>query len=292
MRTVSLVPVLATIALAAAASAAFAADPPSEETIAYFKQNCASCHTIGGGKLTGPDLKNVTQRRTREQLSKFVPDPKSAIDAGDPYLVKLWNDANGVYMPPPPGITPDRVQKLLDLIEAESALEKSQFAGGTLSDRALTGADVERGRAIFEGSLPLANGAPACIACHSVEDAPGFGGGRLGPDLTGVFARLGGRKALGAWLTAPQSPTMTPVYRGREMKEQEILGLVAFLKERAENGSPAVLAAPANAVPSGAGRFEFLAAGLGGLLGALAIFDFLWRGRFRSVRRALVERSR
>jgi len=275
-----------------AAGGARAADAPSEETIAYFKQNCASCHTIGGGKLTGPDLKNVGKRRTREQLAKYVPDPKTAIDSGDPYLVKLWNDANGVYMPTPPGITAERVQKLLDLIDAESALEKSQFAGGTLSDRALTDADVERGRAIFDGSLALTNGAPACISCHSVEGASGFGGGRLGPDLTGVFARLGGRKSLGAWLTSPQSVTMTPVFRGREMKEQEILGLVAFLKERAENGSPAALSAPANSAPSGAGRFEFLVAGFGGLLGALALFDFLWRNRFRSVRRTLVEKSR
>jgi hypothetical protein len=110
--------------------------------------------------------------------------------------------------------------------------------------------------------------------------------------MTGVFARLGGRKALGAWLTSPQSVTMTPVFRGREMKEQEILGLVAFLKERAENGSPAVLSAQPTAVPSGAGRFEFLVAGFGGLLGVLAVFDFLWRGRFRSVRRAMVESSR
>jgi mono/diheme cytochrome c family protein len=292
MRIVSLVPVLATIALVGAASAARAAEPPSEETIAYFKQNCASCHTIGGGKLTGPDLKNVTKRRTREQLAKYIPDPKTAIDSGDPYLVKLWNDANGVYMPPPPSITPDRIAKLLDLIDAESALEKSQFAGGTISDRALTDADVERGRAIFSGELALANGAPACISCHSVEGTAGFGGGRLGPDLTGVFARLGGRKSLAAWLTAPQSVTMTPVFRGRDMKEPEILGLVAFLKERAENGSPAVLSAPPASVPSGAGRFEFLVAGFGGLLGALALFDFVWRKRFRSVRRALVERSR
>ena len=292
MRIVSLVPVLAIAALVAAAAAARAADPPSEETIAYFKQNCASCHTIGGGKLTGPDLKNVTKRRTRDQLAKYIPDPKAAIDSGDPYLVKLFNDANGVYMPPPPSITPDRIAKLLDLIDAESALEKSQFAGGTLSDRPLTDADVERGRAIFSGELALTNGAPACISCHSVEGTPGFGGGRLGPDLTGVFARLGGRKSLGAWLSSPQSVTMTPAFKGRDLKEQEILGLVAFLKERAENGSPAVLSAPPTSVPSGAGRFEFLVAGFGGLLGALALFDFVWRKRFRSVRRALVERSR
>ena len=286
-------PLLAGIALLfATAQAALAGDPPSEETIAYFRQNCASCHTIGGGTLTGPDLKDVTKRRTREQIAKFVSDPKAAIDGGDPYFVKLWNDANGVYMPTPVGATPERIGKLIDLIEAESALERSQFAGGTLSDRALTDADLERGRGIFDGTVDLSGGAPACISCHSVEGAPGFGGGRLGPDLTGSFARLGGRKALGAWLTSPQSPTMAPVFRGREMKEPEILGLVAFLKERAENGSPAVLAAPANAVPSGAGRYEFLACGIGGLLAALAVFDFLWRGRFRSVRRALVEQTR
>jgi mono/diheme cytochrome c family protein len=276
----------------AAARTASAADPPSEETISYFKQNCASCHTIGGGKLTGPDLKGATTRRTPDQLAKFILDPKAGIDGGDPYLVKLWNDANGVYMPPPAGITADRAAKLVELIEAESALEKSQFAGTALSDRALTAADTERGRAIFDGTRPLAKGAPACIACHSVEGVPFFGGGRLGPDLTGAFARLGGRKALGAWLTAPQSPTMTPVYRGHEMDEQEILGLVAYLKDRAESGSPAVLAADPKAVPSGAGRFEFLVAGVGGLLAALALFDVFWRNRFRSVRRALVEKSR
>lgn len=290
MRIVSTL--LATVALVVVASAARAADPPSEETISYFKQNCSSCHTIGGGKLAGPDLRNVTQRRTREQLTKYVADPKAAIDSGDPYLVKLWNDANGVYMPPPPAITPERIAKLLDLIEAESALEKSQFAGTAVSDRPLTDADVERGRGIFSGELALVNGAPACIACHSVESMSGFGGGRLGPDLTGAFARLGGRKALAAWLTSPQSVTMVPAFRGRDLKEHEILGLVAFLKERSENGSSAVLSAAPTAAPSGAGRFEFLVAGFGGLLAALALFDFLWRGRFRSVRRAMVERSR
>ena len=28
-----------------------------------FKTKCAACHTIGGGKLVGPDLKEVTTRR-------------------------------------------------------------------------------------------------------------------------------------------------------------------------------------------------------------------------------------
>lgn len=275
---------VATVALAGAQ--ARAADPPSEETISYFKTNCTSCHTIGGGKLAGPDLKNVVQRRTREQLTKFVADPKGAIDSGDAYLAKLLQDANGVYMPTPPGIDTARIGKLLDLIEAESALEKSQFAGGTLSERPLTQADIDRGAAIFEGSRPLKNGAPACFSCHMVDGLGAMGGGRLGLDLTDVYGRLGGRKPLGAWLTSPQSPTMAPVFRGKALDEAEILGLVAYLQSRAEASGGRKQSGP------GAGMFEFLAAGVAGLVLALGAFDYLWRGRFRSVRRAMVEGSR
>ena len=57
------------------ASAVHAQDPPSEETIAFYRQNCASCHTIGGGRLTGPDLKDVTERATEEWLVDFILDP-------------------------------------------------------------------------------------------------------------------------------------------------------------------------------------------------------------------------
>lgn len=268
-------------ALVAAASVARAADPVSEETYADFKQNCTSCHTIGGGPLAGPDLKSVTQRRTRDQLSKFIADPKAAIDSGDPYLVKLWNDARGVYMTPPAGITPARIGKLLDLIDAESALEKSRFAGTTLSDRPLTPADVALGEGIFHGTTAVKSGAPSCVSCHTLEGAGGFGGGRLGPDLTDVFARLGGRKPLSAWLAAPQSPTMTPVFAKAPLADDEILGLVAYLQDRELKAG--------GRKAGGAGVFEFLAAGAGGLLGVLALFDFLWRRRFQAVRRPLVE---
>lgn len=268
----------------AAAAPAPNLPPVSEETIAYFKTNCFNCHLIGGGPATGPDLKDATKRRTREQLTKFILDPKGSIDGGDPYLVKLWNEAKGVYMPQPSGITPDRIAKLLDLIEAESALPESKFAKSGVSDRELTPFDVERGEKIFHGTLALKNGGPSCISCHAVEGVGGFGGGRLGPDLTDAFGRLGGRKALAGWLLSPPSKTMQPVFAGNEMDEAEILGLVAYLQDRAVKSG--------GRVASGAGIFEFLAAGVGGLVAVLAVFDFLWRGRFKGVRRAMVERSR
>jgi mono/diheme cytochrome c family protein len=50
--------ILCTTVLTAGAAAQEAAD--------FFRQNCISCHTVGGGRLTGPDFKNVTQRKERE----------------------------------------------------------------------------------------------------------------------------------------------------------------------------------------------------------------------------------
>ena len=41
---------------------------PAQDTPDYFRQNCMNCHTIGGGRLTGPDLKDVAQRRDTEWL--------------------------------------------------------------------------------------------------------------------------------------------------------------------------------------------------------------------------------
>ncbi len=269
---------------AALAAPALAADPASEETVAFFRQNCTSCHTIGGGKLTGPDLKDVTKRRDREQLVRFVLDPKAAIDSGDEYLRKLFAAANNVYMTPPPGLTRERILKLLDLIEQESALPKSQFQGLQISDRPLTAEDVERGRRLFWGEERIASGAPPCISCHSVRGIPGFGGGRLGPDLTEAYARLEGRKGLSAWLSAPPGVTMAPIFRatGTPLAADEVLSLVAFLKDSAEKGA---------GQPAESGVFEYLVAGTAGLVAILLAFDHLWRNRYRSVRRPMVAKA-
>jgi len=251
----------------------------SEETVTFFKQNCTSCHTIGGGKLAGPDLKGVAERQQVEWLITFVMDPKKAIDSGDPYAQELFREAKGVYMPTLPGFTRDRAQKLIELIVFESAQEKSRFAGLQISDRPLTQADVDRGRAIYEGTQPILSGAPACISCHQVEGTGGFGGGRLGPDLSAVYSRLEGRKALGAWLGAPPSLTMQPVFSKAPLEGEEVLALVAFFKSTAEAGSPV----------TGRGPMGFLFAGIAGVVLVLVGFDFIWRRRFRAVRRPLVK---
>jgi mono/diheme cytochrome c family protein len=250
----------------------------AQEAADFFRQNCVSCHTIGGGRLTGPDLKNVTQRKEREWLTQFLQNPQAMIDKGDPYALKLQQEARGVVMPTINGMSKDRADALLNMIDAESKLEKSQFAGLQISDRPFTAQDVAQGMAIFTGKRRLANGGPACISCHTLKGVGGLGGGRLGPDLTRVYERLQGRKNLGAWLFAPPTATMGPVFKKTALKPEEILPLVALFEHSAKAGGQ----------DDSVALLNFFLIALGGTIVVLVIFDSAWKRRFRAVRRPLV----
>lgn len=256
-----------------------AAEAMAQDAAADFKANCATCHTIGGGRLTGPDLKNVTQRKDRAWLTKFIANPKSVIDSGDAYAAQILKESMGVPMPTL-GLSPQRIDALLTLIEEESKLEKSQFAGMQISDRPFTPADIERGQRLFTGRERLAGGGSACISCHNVEGLSGLGGGTLGPDLTKVFERLGGRKGMSAWLSAPATPTMQAVFASHPMDSEDILALVAFFQDAAQKPE------------AGTSGLWFIILGLLGAATLLSLLNQLWKGRLRNVRKDMVEGSR
>ncbi len=255
-------------------SQAFGQDTPD-----YFDQNCKGCHTIGGGRLTGPDLKDVSKRAEREWLVKFLMDPKGVIDSGDPYAQKILEESRGVPMPTPPGITKARTEKLIDLIDAESLLEKSRFKGMKISMAPFTDAERAKGREIFLGPHRLKAGGSACISCHSMYDTPSLGGGRLGPDLTNIYERLKGRKQLSAWLQAPGTETMQPIFKNHPLAEDEIRALVAYFEST-------MAEKPAD---SSGGRVTFLLFGLVGAVVGVFFLDTIWKRRFQGVRRSLVE---
>ncbi|MHC5108858.1 MAG: c-type cytochrome [Planctomycetota bacterium] len=249
-----------------------------QETAAYYKQNCYSCHTIGGGRLVGPDLKDVTTRQDRDWLVRFMLNPQGMIDRGDPYAKQILEEARGVVMPPVAGLSRDRANLLLDLIEAESALEKSQFEGVKFSDRPFTSEDVALGRRLFVGTEKFKNGGPSCISCHTVRGLTWLGGGRLGVDLTKASERIGGRRPLSAWLVSPATVMMQPVFKDHPLEAEEILPLVAFFEDAAKQVSDDDSVAP----------LTFFLIGLGGMVLVLGLFDVLWKDRFRAVRRPLV----
>ena len=267
------------IAIIVAVWAGRAAGDPAA---AYFRQNCMSCHTIGGGRLVGPDLKGVESRKDRAWLVQFIANPKQYLDGGDAYAAKLKEEARGAVMPNISGIDPTIAGALLDLIAAERKQPKSQFSGLNIGDQPFTPKDIALGSAIFHGQRRLTNGGPSCLACHSVNGLTSLGGGKLGPDLTKVYERMQGRKNLAAWLQAPATQTMRPLFVNSSLTNEEIVGLVAFLESEAKQ--------PPQAQQTSTLPFFFL--GLGGAVLGFIGADTIWRKRFRGVRKPMVHPER
>ncbi|REJ96446.1 MAG: cytochrome c [Planctomycetota bacterium] len=264
--------------------AVVAGEAVAQDTADYFRANCKACHTIGGGPLSGPDLKDVTERKDREWLIRFMRDPKAVIDSGDEYAQKIWKDSREVYMPALPGVA-ERGEELLNLIEAESKLEQSQFKGLPVSDRPFTDEDRKKGRQIFLGMQRLEAGGAACISCHSMHDTPTLGGGRLVPeksDLTQVFGQPEhrDRKAFSNWLADPPSPNMKAAFRDHRLTADEVHALVAYFEDASKRGTAAQ---PVVA------RIAFLLSGLAGAVVLIFSFDAIWKRRFHAVRRPLVD---
>ncbi len=64
-----------------------------------FQSLCAACHTIGKGKLVGPDLAGVTSRREASWLHRQIKEPDVLIAENDPIAMQLLQEAGNVEMP-------------------------------------------------------------------------------------------------------------------------------------------------------------------------------------------------
>lgn len=175
-------------------------DKPAE----YFFYRCAGCHTVGGGKLSGPDLitsagwskgdLNVAIRKMEknvgpltesdiEQMSDFIKDPAVAT----------------------------RITKQKQKMEAKLRAE-------------LPPPSYELGKKLFKGQVPLVNGGPACITCHRFNSA----GGSLGPDLTLIKDRASG-VVLQSAIENSAYKIMRPIYEKRKITKVESLHLSEYL---------------------------------------------------------------
>ncbi len=214
---------------------ASAAEMRAQDGAAIFKQKFSACHKIGEGRFVGPDLKDVTTRRSEEWLLKWTRSSTALIASGDKDAVAIYNEFNKMAM-----VDFDLPEADIKAIfayiasksgGAVSATTDTTKAAAPAPDASLsaTPALIEEGKNLFMGSTSFINGGASCISCHNVNYTGVIPGGLLAKDLTAAHSRLGGDAGLMAILNAPPFPAMTQAYNGKPITEQEIAALTAFL---------------------------------------------------------------
>jgi mono/diheme cytochrome c family protein len=234
-------------------------DQAADSGEAVFKLKCAACHTVGGGKLTGPDLKGVTKQRDLGWLAEWIKTPDKMLAAEDPIAMQLLAEFNNIPMPNM-GLSDDEVADLLAYFQsvdgtAPPAPEPTQVAAApteaapSQSDQSVdqspantnpvlaSAGDPAYGEKLFTGAIPLANGGTPCIACHSVSGTGAIGGGTLGPDHTQVYTRYG-REGLAAALGTLPFPSMQGIYANRLLTESEQAALLAYYEAADQQVQP------------------------------------------------------
>ncbi|MES2395552.1 MAG: cytochrome c [Bacteroidota bacterium] len=66
---------------------------------AIFASKCAACHSIGNGRLVGPDLKGVHSKYNATYLVKWIKSSQSVINSGDAKAKALFLEYNSIVMP-------------------------------------------------------------------------------------------------------------------------------------------------------------------------------------------------
>ena len=186
----------------------------------WEKHDCIGCHTlIGEGSYYAPELKDVYSRKGPAYLRAFLKDP-----------VAVWfggaEAARGRRKMPNLHLTDTEIERLIaflawvDRIDTHGwppRAEAAEAPAPEASPAAAADAAVERGRALVQ--------AKGCASCHRIAGA----GGTVGPDLTGVGARLD-RETLRRRLRDPQSVNPDSIMPNFHFTEDQIEDLAAYLE--------------------------------------------------------------
>jgi cytochrome c2 len=203
---------------------------------ADFMMKCAGCHSVGRGKLTGPDLKDAAGWKPSDIIPK----------------IKLMEKRTGPLTD-------------LEITELAKFLKDPQVTGRITTQEARMAAEAEakyekgnekKGADLFYGATPMINGGLACVSCHRLQER----GGNFGPNLSAVFAKMGTIPLISACEKA-SFREMDAVYREHPITHQEAIHLAKFL-ESGKSAPPSEDGAP-NQVLAGAVALSLL--GLGGV---------------------------
>lgn len=83
----------------------------------FQAKGCNACHTMGRGRLVGPDLLGVTDRREKDWIEAMIVKPDSMLQ-NDPEAKQLLSE---YYTPMTSmGVTPEQAEALYQYLRAET----------------------------------------------------------------------------------------------------------------------------------------------------------------------------
>ncbi|OGW79217.1 MAG: hypothetical protein A3G33_11075 [Omnitrophica bacterium RIFCSPLOWO2_12_FULL_44_17] len=229
-----------------------------------FSENCAACHTLGVGDDTVPDLRDVTLRRAEAWLKGFIQFPSKMFEAKDPIAMELL----AKYKEPmsDPGLTSEEVDAVIEYLKEAAPASKptqgsqavaasSPLASGGASPgqakmikRSATKEEVDKGRALFQGTQRFSRGGPSCFACHDLGHSTTAGVGHLAKELAAAYSCLGEAR-LRAILEKAPFPLMREAYGENPLTADEISDLNAFLEQAGKEPEKGALKHYGEAMP-------------------------------------------
>lgn len=215
-----------------------------------FATTCAGCHSLTV-KLTGPPLAQVSTWPTG-QLKAAIKRMQKNVGP----------------------MTEDQITELAGLLKSPNVDKRIKTAQARIQAQfmaRLAPPDAAIGKALFLGRRPLQNGGLQCSACHT---AGGFGG-NLGPNLNGVYAKMGDM-ALVSVIQKAAFKVMEAAYRNHPVTTQEAMHLAKYFSTLNPKAAPA---APFPYAPVGAGS------ALAGFVGLTIYYRRGRSGRERTLQR-------
>lgn len=176
----------------------------SDKTAEYFFYRCAGCHTIGGGNLSGPDLKPSTQwsdEDLKSGIKKMEKNTGPMTDLEIKQLVDFLKDIN---------------------VNQRLSKQKQKIEEGMRAQ--LPPPSFEKGKMLFQGQISLTNHGPSCFTCHQFAGE----GGSLGPDLTMIKERASGI-VLQSSIENSKYKIMRAIYEKHKITAEESQHLAEFL---------------------------------------------------------------
>jgi mono/diheme cytochrome c family protein len=123
-----------------------------------FNNNCKVCHNING-RLIGPPLANIYDRRELPWIYSFVQNSQKLIKSGDEYAVNLYNEYNQIAMTAFDTFSDDEVLSIVAYIKDQVDNPPVEEAVTTTTDAGQADAEVAGPakylRAIIIGSLVI-----------------------------------------------------------------------------------------------------------------------------------------